>query len=842
MPARPAGLGVGARLLLAFLGITGFALLAAAAAIYSFTAVGNLMDAITEKQVPSALTSLDLSRQTERIVNLAPALLSAANSGEQAAVTSRISAEVEKLHGLLDALGAGQRDRTGDAAFLALAPVVRGLGTNLESLNEVIAGRLAVRQRERALQDRLLKAHGETRKLLAPWLLIVDAEIARLRATVGDTTAPDAQRAKSGARLEAAYARFRALRRAELVASLVNDSLLQATDVEDPDQLTVMVFRLNRSFRELETLAATLDPKLRPLLMTRISEFRALATADDGIPRTQAREVQLVHDAQRLLDENANLAGQLTTAVDNLVGGARRGIARARDQARAAQSLSTNALLAIVVLAIVSSVLIVWLYVGRNIAGRLVALSQSMLSIAQGRLDSPIPHGGNDEIGRMAEALKVFRDTAVEVRETNLREIREARRRLTDAIESISEGFALFDTDDRLIVSNSRYLQLYPGLDEIVTPGVPFRDVVAAAADRGLIAVDPAAHESWLEDRVARHRDPGPPFLQRQSDGRWIQVSERRTGDGGWVAVYTDVSELKDQQAAVSRAKEAAERALEELKQTQTSLIHSEKLALLGQLAAGIAHEIKNPLNFIGNFSDVSRELLDEIREAIADRLAELDPEQRTAVDDLFAMLDGNLGKIVEHGRRADQIVKGMLSHSRGAPGERRAVAVNALVEESLNLAYHGARATDRTFNVTLDLHLDPAAGEVVCTPQDLTRVFLNLFSNAFYATRRRDRGGDDRAYRPTVTVATRDLGDTVEVRVRDNGTGIPAAVRDKIFTPFFTTKPAGEGTGLGLSLSFDIVVHKHGGTIDVDTRDGAFTEFVVRLPRRRPDDHQEDG
>ena len=194
-------------------------------------------------------------------------------------------------------------------------------------------------------------------------------------------------------------------------------------------------------------------------------------------------------------------------------------------------------------------------------------------------------------------------------------------------------------------------------------------------------------------------------------------------------------------------------------------------------------------------------------------------------------MLTGNLEKIAEHGRRADGIVKSMLEHSRGVSGERREVDLNALVDEALNLAYHGARAQDASFNITLERDYAPALKQIELAPQEITRVFLNLIGNGFYATKRA-RGNGGAAYRPTLQVSTRDLGEAVEVRVRDNGTGIPPEIRDQLFQPFFTTKPTGEGTGLGLSISWDIVTHQHGGSIEVDSQPGEFTEFTIRLPR----------
>jgi signal transduction histidine kinase len=268
---------------------------------------------------------------------------------------------------------------------------------------------------------------------------------------------------------------------------------------------------------------------------------------------------------------------------------------------------------------------------------------------------------------------------------------------------------------------------------------------------------------------------------------------------------------------------------LDELRTAQDRLIQTEKLASLGQLTAGIAHEIKNPLNFVNNFSALSAELIDELNEAL--KATDLDDKVREEIDELTEMLRGNLEKVVQHGKRADSIVKNMLLHSREGSGEHRPVDINAIVEESLNLAYHGARAEKSGFNITLQRDLDPDAGLIDLYPQEITRVFLNLISNGFYAATKRKEAGEE-SFEPTLSASTKSLGNRVEIRIRDNGTGIPLEVKEKMFNPFFTTKPAGEGTGLGLSMSHDIVVKQHGGKIDVDTKPGVFTEFIITLPR----------
>jgi two-component system, NtrC family, sensor kinase len=268
---------------------------------------------------------------------------------------------------------------------------------------------------------------------------------------------------------------------------------------------------------------------------------------------------------------------------------------------------------------------------------------------------------------------------------------------------------------------------------------------------------------------------------------------------------------------------------LDELRTTQDRLVQTQKLASLGQLTAGIAHEIKNPLNFVNNFSGISAELIDELQDTLK---GPLDEKARVEIKELTDTLRGNLDKVVQHGKRADAIVKNMLQHSREGTGEHRVIDINALVEESLNLAWHGARAETQGFEIKLKQSFDPAAGEADIFPQDIRRALLNMISNGFYAAtkRRAETNGGD--YEPTLTASTKNLGDRVEIRIRDNGTGMPPDVKEKMFNPFFTTKPTGEGTGLGLSISHDIIVKQHGGSIEVDSQPGEFTEIRVILPR----------
>jgi GAF domain-containing protein len=349
-------------------------------------------------------------------------------------------------------------------------------------------------------------------------------------------------------------------------------------------------------------------------------------------------------------------------------------------------------------------------------------------------------------------------------------------------------------------------------------PPSAVNDIILRAGFRALLVAPLLRGEEVVGTLVVRRRAPGS-FPQST-----VELIETFAAQS---AVAIQNAKLFD--GVETRTRELAN-SLDDLRTTQDRLVQTQKLASLGQLTAGIAHEIKNPLNFVNNFSGVSVELIDELQQAL--EAPQLDDKARAEITELANTLRDTLDKIVQHGKRADAIVKNMLLHSREGSGEHRPVNVNSLVEESLNLAYHGARAEKQGFTITLERSFDPTAGEFDVFPQEITRALLNLVSNGFYAaTKRRGQANGD-GFEPTLRATTKNLSDRVEITIRDNGDGIPPEIREKMFNPFFTTKPAGEGTGLGLSISHDIIVKQHAGSIEVETQPGEFTEFKIILPR----------
>ena len=419
-----------------------------------------------------------------------------------------------------------------------------------------------------------------------------------------------------------------------------------------------------------------------------------------------------------------------------------------------------------------------------------------------------------------------------------LDEIRQRQEELRVTFENMGDGVAMFDETQHLVAWNRKFQDILDVPDDIIARRQTFSEYVHYLAARGEYdpEADPEEHVRGLIEQAGQSRT----YERTRPDGRVIEIRHNPVPGGGFVLIYADITERKRNEAEIRAARDAAEEAsrtieaaYRELKTAQANLIQAEKMASLGQLTAGIAHEIKNPLNFVNNFAALSVDLLSELKETAAPGFAALtDAAARRGRRRLV-----HADQQPPENNRARQTRR---RHRQGDAGtfawvlgERHTVDLNALIDEALNLAYHGARAQDQSFNITLERDFGEGIAPIEVNPQDMTRVLLNIFANGFYATARRARSDGNTGFVPTLKVTTRNASDAMEIRVRDNGTGIPADIRDKLFQPFFTTKPTGEGTGLGLSITYDIVTKAHGGSIAVDSEVGEYSEFAIRLPRK---------
>jgi class 3 adenylate cyclase len=562
-------------LLLAFLGISAFALIAAAAAMYSFSEVGGVLGRITAERVPAALDSLELSRQAERIVAAAPKLLAVADADQQAVVSDEIAGEVARLH----LLQQGLEGRVEPASLAALQGDIAQMAANLGALDAAIAERLALAEERAATMRRVLNTARTARRVSEPGQALIESKLAEWRRAADD---PGAEAPIGATELTETLGSMLPQQRAELVVANLAEATLRIAAADDPAQLAVLATPVKRSLQQLGEHIAGFPPKLQARAQEQFTTFEDGLLGARGLIAVRGLELQTLERAQGALDENAAISARLTAAVDGLVGEARGEMTAATADAASVQQASSRVLIAVVLASLISSGLIVWLYVQRDLLRRLTALSGSMLAVAGGnlRVALPPPDGG-DEIGEMARALTVFRDTAVEIEEKGLREIGQARQRLVDAIESISEGFAFYDAEDRLQLCNTRYRELlYGGTDIAIEPGTPFETMIRRAVACGLIPEAGDDPERYVQQRLAQHRDPGPPTLQRRVDGRWILIAERKVTGGGTVAVYSEITELKQREIELEEANQRTREAAEEIGRKHRELeVLSSKLA-----------------------------------------------------------------------------------------------------------------------------------------------------------------------------------------------------------------------------------------------------------------------
>jgi signal transduction histidine kinase/HAMP domain-containing protein len=785
--------GVRASLLLAFVIISGFAVLATGAAMYSFQRVQTLFDKITEERFPTALAAQELSSRVERILAETPALLTANAPLERSQIWGRISSEIVRIDSLLLLLS----ERGFPAYTLAsLNHVLDSLRSNLFSLNTLVGERITLAETKAILLDEILKEHEETMRVLGPWIINVNNDVRRQRAAVDDSSLRAMDRSSSEKELITSLTLLTSLQQILQSITEIHAGLLGAASAEKFERLDLLKLRIQWSVEALRTLETVVGAQPRQLILAELEYFRQFAEAENNMPSLRARELTLISNGEAVQRENARLSQAVTESVARVVRDTQLDISHATAQAHAVRTGISITLLLIVSLSLASSVLIVWLYVDRNLIARLTALSNSMMGIAGGNLKIPLPPVASDEIGRMAAALAVFRNTAVEVEEKNLREIAEARQRLVDAIESISEGFALYDRDDRLVLSNSRYRDLmHPGGEDISRPGTPFAEVIRAAAESGLVSDAEGRIDEWIDQRLAQHCDPKGPHVQRRNKGRWIQISERKTADGSTVAVYTDISELKQHESELSKL-------VAELEVARDNAMEADRVK--SKFLATMSHELRTPLNAILGYTEL---ILDNIYGDVPAKIREV------------------LERLDKNGRHLLNLINDVLDISKIEAGQLNLSLNEYSMKEVVQTVFTSVEALAVEKNLDLKVTVPEDLPNGIGDEQRIAQVLLNLLGNAIKFT-------DEGEVRVTVTVSD----ETFLVSVFDTGPGLSETDQGMIFKEFHqadgsSTRKKG-GTGLGLAIAKRII-EMHGGQLGVESTLGKGSTFFFTLPIR---------
>jgi len=528
------------RLLLSFTLVSSFAIIATLAASYSFNEVNQVMQTITMQKLPAALSAGNLARSAERIVAIAPRLLSIQDPEEQVDVRQQLEIESGRLNNLLAQL----REKLATHDFETLSPAVATLQENLSELDTAVSVTLQLAKQRNDLLQQLEQNYVAFERSIAPRLLRAQARLQQLQ------NAADKDQSVNIFELAEATREVQPLQQLQLEIRTLRDNLLRIANEPDQSNLSLLVFPLERSRERVTTLLKQLPVDSTAALRPQIKLIFEFLSGPKAILGERSRELTVIERGHRIAEENKVLSGRLTEAIDNLVNNTLVQIDGANSEALQVQQKARFYMFVVVLLALACSLLIVWLYVDRRIVRRLQLLSDNMSSIAGGNLQEEILDDSNDEIARMAHDLEIFRQTAIEVEQYNLDEINEARRQLNNAIESISEGFCLFDENDRLILQNNHYRELF-GLDDRHL-GSHFETLLKRAL-KSRIKIDQDI-DQYIERRIAHHKNPPGPFVQQLQSGRWIRITERKMENHGTVAIYSDITEIKQHEQALSQA------------------------------------------------------------------------------------------------------------------------------------------------------------------------------------------------------------------------------------------------------------------------------------------------
>ena len=640
----------------------------------------------------------------------------------------------------------------------------KDLTDNIHEINVDKAKLLELDQRSEEMREELARLRGDLDRIVGP---AIDDQLFYTMTGYSELGEWPSSRAKHFSEDE--FGRYRNLAEIQADGNIAIQLLSNAFNLSDASSIEPLRERFEAANGRIErSLAGMEGTTLRAEVTPLYNQLYELGMDPGTGFALLAQQKRLAQHMGELLDRNRQIADELRGEVDILVAEAQSSARQATASSEQAILTGRTLLLAISAISIGGALLIAYLFVGRVILRRLGLLSNGMRRMAGGDLETEVDVGGKDEIADMAGALEVFRRHALEVQRLNLVE---------KLAEELQEKNGQLESANDQLETQAQELQNANGQLE-------------SANDR-------------LESQAKE--------LQN-ANGQLESANDRLESQAGELQDKNDELEL----------------VLGDLRKAQDQIVMREKLAALGELTAGVAHEIRNPLNFVKNFSEASDDLLLELRETLDEASDRLNQEQKDIVEDISGDLSDNMDRIKFHGERANRIVQDMLMMGRGTGGPQP-TDLNRLLEQNARLAFHSARAMDADFQMAINEDMDPEVGEIDVVPQDIGRVFLNMVANACDATAER-RTAEETGYEPSLLLTTKRLEEDIEIRIRDNGNGIPADVVDKIFNPFFTTKATDKGTGLGLAICTDII-RKHGGGIRVDSQPGEFTEMIIQLP-----------
>jgi signal transduction histidine kinase len=836
-------LGVATRLLIAFLGISGLAVVGAGVAIYSFREIGKVLDRITAQRVPAALASQEVSRQAERIVSAAPALFSAATPPEHGERSRNIGTEMQALVGLLASL----EDRGADSVALgSMRSTVGRLRTNFEFLDRLVADRMVVSELKRGQLRNALDVHAESQRLLTPWLQIVDGEIAQLRRIIANPALAANERAAAGSRLVGATTSYHSLQRVQFLVTSVSDRLQQIAATDDVESVRVLVFRIQQALNEARRLTVDLDSRLQPLMTARLDEFRGHVEGISSIPELRMQELAIVGQATRHLSENTALSKDLTGAVDRLVSTAKQDIAQANDDALLAQKFSSTVLIAAVALSLISSILIVWLYVGRSIVSRLTALRRSMLAIAEGNLRASLPTGGSDEIAEMGRVVEVLRkntlerdellveraqaadrlEKQVEERTAELSKTLEELRALGDVSQAVNSTIDLETVLSTIISKAAQLSGTEAGtIFEFDEPTQEFYFRASYGMDEALISAVKGQHGHWGETvlgQVVLHREPMQIADAAHVSSSLVLDAIVRAGFRALLIIPL-LSADRMVGALVVRRKAPGEFPQSTINLLQTfaaqSVLAIQNARLFHEIAeksreleiasrhksqflANMSHELRTPLNAILGYAEL---MLDDIYGKTPDKM-------RSVIE-----------RLQSNGRHLLGLINDVLDLSKIEAGQLSLALTDYSLRDMVHNVFSAVEPLAKEKKLAFKVEIVPDLPEGHGDERRITQVLLNLVGNAIKFT---DQG--------EVAIKAAAENGSFTVAVRDSGPGIAAADQGKIFEEFqqadsSITRKKG-GTGLGLSISKRII-ELHGGRIWVESEPGCGSTFSFTLP-----------